>query len=289
MPITTDCMVVNLQIGVWHGQRLDKEAAVKVIRSSKAKDKEAASVSKRLIPREVLRPVLTAASSTRTHFYENTLPWKANGDRLLLRSVYPDFVSLHKKLVRGFNKEVELFLDHNYYVVKERAEFRMGDLYKAGDFPPVEELKERFYVQLDIDAVTESTDFRAEMDEKHLAQIHRQMDRAMRERTARAMEDVWRRLSDALGHLATKLANKEEIFRNSTVLKLEEIVERLPDMNLTGDKNLERIRKDIVESLIGYDPNDLRKDMATRDIAAAEAQRIVDRMAGYMNAHGVTT
>lgn len=285
MSLTSDCMVVNLQIGVWHGQRLDKEATAKVIRSSKAKDKEAASVSKKLIPREVLRPVLTGASSIRTHFYENTLPWKANGDRLLLRSMYPEFMAAHRKLVKGFNKEVELFLNHNYYVVKERAEFRMGELYAEGDFPPVEDLLERFYVQLDIDAVTESTDFKAEMDEKHLAQIHRLMDKAMRERTARAMADVWARLDEAVEHLATKLS-KREIFRNSTIHKLEELVERLPDLNLVGDKNLERIRKDIQENLIGYEPDALRNDKATRRAAASEAKRIRSQMLVYMNGGG---
>lgn len=282
MPITTDCMVVNLQIGVWHGQRLDKEAAAKVIRSSKAKDKEAASVSKRLIPREVLRPVLTSASSIRTHFYENTLPWKANGDRLLLRRTYADFISAHKKLVRGFNKEVELFLDHHYYVVKERAEFRMGTLYKEGEFPALDDLKPRFYVQFDIDAVTESTDFDADMDEKHLAQIHKQMDRAMRERTARAMDDVWRRLAETLGHFSVKLRSKDEIFRNSTVHKLVELVELLPDLNIAGDKNLERIRLDIQENLIGYEPQELRNDLKKRRHAASEAKRIMEAV----RAHG---
>lgn len=285
MPIPTDCMVVNLQIGVWHGQRLDKEAAAKVIRSSRAKDKEAASVSKRLIPREVLRPVLTSASSIRTFFYANTLPWKPNGDRLLVRTLYPDFMKRHAKLVRGFNKEVELFLDHHYYIVKERAEFRMGALYKEGEFPPVDELLTRFYVQLDIDPVTSSSDFQPDMDEKHLAQIHRQMDRAMRDRTARAMEEVWRRLADALGHLAEKLF-PSEIFRNSTIHKLEEIVTLLPALNIAGDKNLERIAKEIQSELIGLDPQELRENPKARKAAMREAQRILDRMAGFMVADG---
>lgn len=285
MPLANECMVMNLQIGVWHGQRLDKEAAAKVIRSSRAKDKEAASVSKRLIPREVLRPVLTSASSIRTFFYTNSLPWKPNGDRLLVRTMYPEFMRHHAKLVRGFNKEVELFLDHHYYIVKERAEFRMGALYKEGEFPHVDELRSRFYVQLDIDPVTQSSDLKLDMDEKYLGQLHRQMDRAMRERKARAMEEVWKRLAETLGHMAEKLS-PSEIFRNSTIHKLEEIVTILPDLNIVGDKNLERVGKEIQSELIGLDPQHLRDNPKARKAAMKEAQRIMDQIEGHMSAYG---
>lgn len=285
MSITTECMIVNLQIGVWQGYRLDKDASRRVTEDAGA-DRDAARVNKHLVPKEALKGIVAASGAVRTHFYAQTLPWKDNGDRLLPRRRYMRFIAEHSGLVHEFEAAVEAFLSNTYLAARDGAEFRMGELFKADDYPRPDALRGRFYAKLDIDPVTEAGDFRVALDNDATDAVRRSIEDALKERIGRAMADVWARLQDTLGHFAAKMADTDAVFRDSTVKNLEEIIDILPDLNILNDPNLERIAEDMRRTLSGYDAKTLRGDVTQRAQAAAEAQRIMDDMAGFMNAFG---
>lgn len=283
MSIATQSMVVNLQIGVWTGQRHDAEASARVTGEAHA-ESDAARVNKHLIAKDLIKPLNSAAGAIRTHFYTATLPWKDNGDRLLTRRSYAKFIEKHEGLVAKLNEEVETFVTQIYPRAVAQAEFRMGDLFDPADYPPAESLRRRFYAHLSIEPVAEAGDFRVEMDKDAVDEIQRKITDATTQRIARAMQSVWERLAETLGHYASKMAKPDEVFRDATVRNLEEIVEILPDLNLTNDPQLEAIRQDIKNSLIGYEPKQLRKEAEVRTFAATEAQRIMEDMGSFMNA-----
>jgi len=162
----------------------------------------------------------------------------------------------------------------------------MGELFKSDDYPPAESLRRRFYINLDIDAVTEAGDFRVQMDQEQLDSVRTSMEQALKDRLGRAMRDVWERLGEVVGHFAKKMGS-DDIFRDATVRNLEELVELLPGLNVLDDPDLKAIGDDIKARLSGYDPKDLRKDKAVRSQAAQDAKEIMDRMAGFMSAFGV--
>src|SRR5574343_595338 len=284
MSIVNDCMIVNLQIGMWVGQRLDMAASAKVTHDANASE-DAARVNKHIIPKESLQPIRTAASALRNHFYNNTLPWKDNGDRLLIRKQYTKFMDEHMKLVNEFDVVKAMFLDTSYPRVRDQAEFRMGELFNARDYPSSSELKHRFYVNLDIDAVTMANDFRVTLDAKEQERVKDSMEQALRKRLGTAMEEVWTRLAKTLKQFAEQVGSDVK-FRDSTVENLEEIVDLLPDLNILQDARLEQLRQEIKDNLTGYDPKLLRKDDAARKVVAGEAKRIIDTMSGFMNAFG---
>jgi hypothetical protein len=91
MSITKNAMVLNLQIGIWQGHRLDKEASRKVTEEANA-NADAARVNKHLVPKDALKAITAASTAVRAHFYSKTLPWKDNGDRLLTRLLFCDFI-----------------------------------------------------------------------------------------------------------------------------------------------------------------------------------------------------
>jgi hypothetical protein len=285
MSITNNCMVVNLQIGIWQGQRLDKEASRQVTETNGA-HADAARVNKHIISKEALKPIIQAAGALRTHFYENTLPWKDNGDRLLTRRRFTVFSQEHGKLTTAFNDAVETFLTTAYPAAREQAEFRMGELFKSDDYPEVRELRHRFYANLDIDPVSTAGDFRVALDEQAADIVKRGMESALEARLKTATRDLWERLSRTLGRFAERMGDSEAIFRDSTVENLHELVPALRDMNVLEDPDLERVCSEIETRLHGYDAKQLRKYPEVRTAAANEAQEILDGMAGFMNAFG---
>lgn len=283
MSITTKAMVVNVQIGVWMGHRLDKEATRSLTENANAED-DAARVNKHLIAKSAFKDITSTSNAIRSHFYTKTLPWKDNGDRLLTRTMYLDFMAEHVVLVDKFNAAVEQFLTRDYAAAVEQAGFRMGALFDISDYPAPAALRRKFYACLDVDAITEVGDFRVEMDAADVDQVRSTMEEAMGGRINNAMRDVWDRMAKVVGHFADRMSAGDERFRVSTLDNLTELVEVLPGLNLLEDPELERLRLEVKAKLCGHDAKDLRTDTAMRASVAAEAKKIMDDMAGFMRA-----
>ncbi|MDR3427775.1 hypothetical protein [Silvimonas sp.] len=285
MSITSNCMIVNLSLGMWSGYRLDKAASREVTTNAGAAA-DAARVNKHLVDKKHLQPIVTAASQVRQHFYEKTLPWKDNGDRVLTRMLYVPFIEEHGKLVREFRNAVNHFIGTDYPQAISQAEFRMGTLFNSDDYPSADDLRHRFYVALDIDAVSEANDFRVALDSDQVDEIRENMETAMKQRLGNAMREVWTRLADTLGHFAEKMGDEKAIFRDSTVANLLELIDILPGLNVIDDENLTAIHANLHHIFTGYEPKELRKFPEIRKNAASEAQRILDEMQGFMSAFG---
>ena len=285
MSITDNCMIVGIHVGKWSGHRFDKRASSDLNSESSA-ESDVARVNKSLIPKESAKKLTAAYGAIYTHVYSNTLPWKDNGDRLLPRALYEKFIEQHHSLRHAFEDEVSDFLDRVYPALRARAQFRMGALFDPNDFPDVADLRRRYYVHLDIDAVTTSHDFRVKMEQDALDEVRSSIETAMNERVNSAMRGAVEQLSKALGHFQKKMADEKEIFRDSTVANLEEIVSKLPAFNILGDEKLDELIDEIRSDVLGNSAKDLRKNPEVRSEVATKAQEILAKMSGFMNAFG---
>lgn len=278
-------LVLNLSIGIWQGYRLDKEASRKVTEGAGA-HADAARVNKHLVPKEALAPIVAAQTQVRSHFYENTLPWRDNGDRLMTRKLFTAFIETHERLVSEFKEAVEDFLVKSYPVVREQAEFRLGDLFNPDDYPTAADIRRRFYITLDFEALTTTNDFRVQIDEAHVEKVRAAMEAAAERRVHTAMQDVWKRLAETVGYFQERLSDPDKIFRDTTVENVAELIDMIPGLNVLDDPGIEAIRQQVKAKLIGHDAADIRKDPALRQELAGEAKAIIDKMAGFMAVWG---
>lgn len=276
MNISKECLVVNVCVSTWQGQRLDKALTVKTENDANAKA-GTLRVSKYIIPQEALKGITTAIGRVRVHLTKETLPWRDNGDRLLPRKNYPKFIADHSKLVAEHDKAVEDFLENKYPEALEQAEFRMVDAYNADDYPSVNELRRKFAITLDIEAVSKSFDIRLNDNADMIQQ-----------RVNTAVAQLWKRLEEPLAHFANKMTDtsEEASFKAATINNLKQMVEFVEQMNFTGDETLEAMRAEIEAKLVGYEAASLREDDKLRASVGAEATRILETMKGFMNAFG---
>lgn len=170
--------------------------------------------------------------------------------------------------------------------VRDQASFRMGDLFNPDDYPAPDALRRRFGVTLDIDAVTEASDFRVALDKQHLERMQLEVQNRTTERIGRAMENVWHRLADAVGAMSERLSVKDAVFRDSLIDNLRDVVAVLPDLNIMEDPALERLRVKVEQSLTQFDAKELRKDADTRAHVAATASSLFEEISGLMRAFG---
>jgi hypothetical protein len=285
MSITTHCMTVNLSISAWTGQRIDKDATRRVTEDAGAAS-DAARVNKHLVPKESLKAIVAALGAVRTHFYTNTLPWRDNGDRLLTRKRFTTFMQEHERLRQTFDDAVSDFLTTTYPKAREQAAFRMGTMFNPDDYPSTDTLRRRFAVNLEIDAVSEASDFRVQLDEAAQQKVRDDIEAAVNNRLTKAMHDVWSRLSTAVENVAVRLSDEDAIFRDSLIGNLIEVVDLLPDLNITEDPELERLRLEAKNKLTAHTPDALRADKTVRAQVASEAQSLLADLGGIMRAFG---
>jgi hypothetical protein len=278
-------MLVRLSISRWYGFARDIERSKDVENSAQA-ERGSASVNKRLLPKSALKEVNAALNAVRTHFYDSTLPWHDQGDRVLTRKMYMDFVEQHEALKAKAEEAIEKFVTDTYPRELDRAEFRMGDMFDPSDYPTPDALRRKYAIKLDFDVVSDSSDFRVNMDQAHAERIRSDIEANVQKRINGAMQDVWDRLATTLTHFHDRMADTDAAFKRNTVDNLQEIVDVLPKLNLTDDPDLEALRQDIQQHLTGLDPAELRKDTEQRQAVATEASRIMDTMKGFMAATG---
>jgi hypothetical protein len=282
MSIATNAMVVNLQICAWQGSKLDRSKSTAVTAEAGA-EKDAANVNKHLVSRDDLKKLNAAAGALRLHFYSRTLPWKDNGDRLLPRKAYIKFMGEHGALVEVFETEAQDFIDRVYPAARDRAAFRMGDMFKDADYPEPQALREKLYVKLDIDAVTTASDFRVDMDADRLDAIKGSIEQAMTSRLQRAAREPWERVSAALERFIEHLP-ADRVLQARTVESLAELAETLPALNITSDPEIDKLCERITQLLSGVDLKAVRADGAARSHIKEQADAIMTDLSGFMAA-----
>src|ERR1039458_897454 len=83
-------------------------------------------------------------------------------------------------------------------------------------------------------------DFRVNLSEEEQARIAQDIDRNSREKLQNGMQDLWVRLHKVVAKMAGTLSDPEKGFHKTLVTNIEDLVEILPQLNITGDATRSR-------------------------------------------------
>jgi hypothetical protein len=291
--ITAHAMLVNVHVGAWSGFKRDKGAAREVADSANATDKEAFSVSKRLISKESIDPVNSAMTAIRTHFADRTLPWKDNGDRLLPRKMYQVFIDEHAVLEQAYYDAVNQFI-RDYANEREEARGRLGSRFSLDEYPHPDDVRGRFYCRVVIDAITDAKDFRVGMSKDAIDVIRGQIETDTMQRIMDAQKDVWARIEETVTHFAGRIAaqleepvkgKRRSPLHQSTVNNLIHLVNALPALNIVGDPNMKAVGRRLHGLLSNYsDVEPLKGNPSMCAAAHDELQDIIAEMSAFSKA-----
>ena len=128
-----------------------------------------------------------------------------------------------------------------------------------------------------------SDDFRVDIASSELENIRKQVGEKVESSIENAMREAWQRLYDKVQHIADKLSDNKNIFRDTMIDNLKELCDILKRMNITDDVNLENIRQQVDTKLANNNPESLRLDLDLRRQKAIESREILKQMEEYMN------
>ncbi len=280
-------LLVSLSVSLWYGNKMARDAASEVQANNKA-EYDTLSAYKKLLPKHALEEHKALRNRAFACFKQWSLPWSNDGQRIILNTALLKFEEEMRKVKAEWDAATRKFTTE-YPKYRAAAPKRLGGLFKAEDFPDPSIVARKFGMQTNIVPLPQATDFRVELNEVHVKRIRKQIEDDVRAALDVAMKDVWHRMSAVVGKMSKKLHDykvtddgKEGIFRDSLVTNITELLELVPALNVTNDKNVVALASRMKKELTKHDADALRKDPAIRQEIAAKAQAILDKMGDFL-------
>ena len=277
--VARSAMLVDLNIAIYSGRKMDKSTQAEVVLSKGANSKRAASVYKNLFSEcKELDAITKFQARARSEHYRLTMPWNDRGARLLPTASLMDYKQVMNRYQQEFDRLVDAFL-LKYSTLVAAAAFQLGTLFDRNEYPDAAQVARRFRMDLSFVPLPTSGDFRLDVDSEVQRELMEQYDRRLAEQLASATKDSWTRLYEALSRLSDRLTvdedGKKKIFHDTIVTGAVDLCELLTAMNVTQDPQLESARRQLQEVLLGVTPKELRDEDGTRVLTKQKVDQIL--------------
>lgn len=270
-------LLANLTISQWTARKYDISVTKKIERDHNTHN--AGRFNKILIAEDALQDISKVASQARAFLRINTLPWGDSGDRILPSTNYFEVV----EQLKTFKSEFEVVVSNfscQYPALKEDARRRLNGMFQEADYPTASNIQSKFNFEVTFLPIPDTDDFRIKLNSEEVNKLRGKMELEISSRFSLATKDIWLRIKEAVGHMVERLSEEKAIFRDSLITNIEELIEILPKLNFTGDKNIyETIES--MKALIIH-PDTLRKSSSIRNKKAQEAKAILDKVSDIL-------
>jgi hypothetical protein len=281
MSISSSALLVELNISVWPASKLDREITDKV-NSDAGAVKGASQTKKNLFAGTSLRKDISDfAARVRLYHNRHTLPWADKGERMLPTALFLDY----KQTINGYERTFEMMCD-NFFIEYPRlvaeAPTALKGLYKAEDYPEIEEVKQKFGFKRTVKPVPEAGDFRLDIPAEDLEEMRSTFVDQQDKKLADAMREPWERLHKTLVGMSEKLTDVEgddgkKRYHDTLITNPLELCELLTKLNVTNDPKLEEARRQVELTMLGANIESIKEDAHTRNELKSKVDNILKR------------
>jgi hypothetical protein len=182
---------------------------------------------------------------------------------------------------------VEIFLAQ-YSTLVSAAAFSLGDLFKAEEYPTVDEVRSKFRVEYVFLPVPTSGDFRVDVVQDVAQTLRTEYESYYNSKIKDAVQDAWERLTECVKHMSQQLADAEtpretkkgpvhrRKFHDSMIGNANELCSVLTALNITNDPKLEQARQALERAINNRTADDLRESDELRRDTKARVDAILD-------------
>lgn len=269
MTTNINAVLVKLSISIFPNTRQDR-AITDHVKLTKALGNGAGKWVKYKLPDESLEPIRKFCGEVRAFHYLHTSIWE-DGQRLLSAKARPNhdgrftdhFEPQFKKLVDEFCAQYPNWI--------EQARIMHGATFDSADYPELETIRGMFRINREYCPVPKPEHFNAEMKGMYGMALQALTEKKIGD----AMADAWDRLIKPVQAMAEKLSSPDSIFRDSLVENVRQMVQIIPDLNLTNDGALKEAAEIIQAQLATLNVDTLRESKVDRKDAAEKAKALV--------------
>jgi hypothetical protein len=278
-------MLASLHVGMWSGMAVDRDVSEEVSENHKA-EKDSGRYNKRLVASKFLSHVGGKINVARRSHRLLTLPWEDDGTRILSNTGYLHYTETMRLQQHAVRAATQEFIQSLPTYIDE-ARTRLGTMFNSEDYPSADELRSKFYIDVEIKPIPTGSDFRAKLSDDAVKHITQDIEDRCNERVEAAIKEVYQRVVDVTSKMAERLRGYEPgestgVFRDTVVYNINELAELIPSLNITGDPKLDALAKQLKDDLVEHSPEVLRTNAKARKQTADAAERILKKAQTFL-------
>lgn len=268
--INEKAMIVTLTISTWSGKAFDRKVTKEVEAAHGTTN--AGRFNKNLVAQDAIKEMTRLSGALRQFHYANTLAWDDNNGRLLPGSRYFDYTKGIQALVDEFERAADSFAT-SYPELRREAEIKLNGMFNPADYPSTDTIRGKFGVTLKFRPVQDADDFRVNVGKEAEDEIRKSIMADVKASSDKAFNDMAERMKDVVAKVAERTSDPDNKFHDSLIENVKELVNVLPDMNVFGNKDVDRITQEMRELLVN--PDSLRKNDLVRAKTHTKAKQIL--------------
>lgn len=285
--INERAMLISLHRSQYSGSKVDQEVSEDARRSRNA-EKGSGRFTKILVHPSFLTCVTRPLSQANTIYEQYSLPW-TKGARIMTNVAFPTFTQeMHAQRVLVERGKLELLKKEAD--IHAEAKHRLQGMYKADDYPSIQEIADSFSMKVEINKVPEAGDFRVKLSNESLNSIVKDIEEATKERLDKAANDVFMRVFGVVDTMVKTLkeyqpktdTTKGKSFKDSLIYNVQEVADLLPKLNVTVDPRVDDLRTELLDDLTQTNGAILKQNAKARNDTIAKAERLLRKIEGYV-------
>ena len=276
-------MIVHVEVNVWSATKQDKAISEEVT-SAKNADKDAGRFVKHLLAGDPThKELLNFRQTVYNWMKRKTYDWAGSSRYLPLASLQ-QFKTEYDQLVQTHSELLDKFAEKYPDIIAAMA-FKQGDMFNANEYPSVDEIRNRFRMNLYITDVP-TGDFRNAIANEIADDLKQHYQRETNDKIQEIMRDASVRLVDFIKRIANSVREGSEDANGkmrrpkiyeTTLQQAKEHCNLLKDFNLTNDPKLEEMRVDLLKTIENVTAEDIRESDATRAHVRSEVDKIMSK------------
>lgn len=282
MGISSSAVLVELNVSNWGASKLDRNVADTVNANHNAAH-DASKVYKNLTAGSTLcSDIGKYASKIRLYHNDMTMPWASKGARLLPTGLVLEYKQHINNMKITYETMCNKFFNE-YPTIVSNAQNHLGALFKADDYPTLDEVKQKFGFKIVFSPLPEAGDWRLDVANEDLRELAASYEADFNDRLAEAVRAPWDKLHKELTALSTKLndegadPDKKKRYHDSLIENPQELCRLLTHLNVTNDPKLEEARRDLERALVGVDIEEIKEYETARSDVKKRVDAILEK------------
>jgi len=289
MSIHETALLVAYHNGRWGVRKQEKQESRK-IEANKNAEHGVFSVSKSLMAGSAMKTINAAHSKAKATHVLLTSPWDRNGTGIIACKAYAEYARLMQECKHSFNAAVQAFCHDDLEELILAEQVRQGDSFNRDDYPDADDIFSRFSFEVDVNELPRAKDIRVDVSNAERKAIASNIERRNNERIETAVKSIFKRIADVTEKMHKSLSEykkkdsdgKGSGFQDSLVSNVLEVANILPDLNITNDKRITELHKQLTDELCGNAAIMLKSKDDLRNDTARKAKKIFDKVSQYM-------
>lgn len=275
--LAESAMLVSLRISQLGLSTKSKDVTDAAHKAYNITDSRAGYYRKYKVDRSDVKEISRVANIARTYHRNMTVPWGHDNYRLIPATL----VQKYSRKIKGMKLEFESHvkdLKVKWASVLNSSKMRLGPAFDPNEYPDVSEVEKFYEFEIHFKPIPQDDHFILKVEKTTLDEIKMDLVKEQEKNLKKVTQNIWERLYELVQRMSERLNDKDPRIYNTLVSNLEELVDILPDLNLTNDPKLSEMCTEVKQKLIIFTPGQLRKDKRVRDKTAKDAKDIQSRM-----------